>query len=42
MAILLGPETAAKVTGLATVSIGTLKLRGRVEPLAIYALVAAA
>jgi adenylate cyclase len=42
MAILLGPETAAKVTGLATVSIGTLKLRGRAEPLAIYALVAAA
>jgi adenylate cyclase len=40
MAILIGPETAAKVTGLATVSIGTLKLRGRAEPLAIYALVA--
>ena len=38
MAILLGPATAAKVAGLATVAMGTLTLRGRVEPLAIHAL----
>ena len=39
MAILLGPETAARVTDFATLPIGSVRLRGRVKPLEIHALV---
>ena len=39
MAILLGPETAARVTDFASLPIGSVRLRGRVKPLEIHALV---
>lgn len=39
IAILLGPETARRVTDLATLPISRMRLRGRAEALEIYALV---
>jgi adenylate cyclase len=39
IAILLGPETAARAADLAVLPIARIRLRGRAEPLEIYALV---
>jgi hypothetical protein len=38
VAILLGPETASRVTGFVTRPIGSVSLKGRVQSLEVYAL----